>query len=464
MFADLNQMTGLEMADSYRSRALSPVEVIQETFKHIDVFEPKVNAFTHLDREGALTTAKASEQRWLKGEQLGPLDGVPATIKDIIDCKDWVTSFGSNIFNNKEPAKADAPCVARLKEAGACLLGLTTTPEIGWKGVTDSPRSGITRNPWDTSKTTGGSSGGAAAAAALGIGRLHVGTDGGGSIRIPSGFSGTVGHKPSFGRVPAYPPSAFGTVAHVGPITRSVCDAAAMLNILAQPDARDWYALPPQNTDYLAGISDGIKDLKIAYSPTLGYVDVDEEVAASVDEAVKALTALGAHVDVVDPGFKCPQNIYHTLWFSGAVKRTEMLNDEQKEALDPELQAIIAEGLHYTLSDYMEAIHQRSELGSHMRQFHKTYDLLVTPTLPIPAFEAGLECLPHQKRWTDWAAFNYPFNLTQQPACSVPCGLTRNGLPIGLQIVGPMFADKLVLRAAYAFEQTRDWKFPTIMT
>ena len=259
----------------------------------IEQLNPKLNAF-RLVSETALEDAKASEARWTAGQPRGLLDGVPVSIKDIILTKGWPTLRGSKTIDPKGPWNDDAPATARLREHGAVLLGKTTTPEFGWKGVTDSPLTGITRNPWNTAKTPGGSSGGAAAAVAAGMGPLAVGTDGGGSIRIPCSFTGLFGIKPSFGRVPAWPLSPFGTVAHVGPMTRSVADAALMLNVIAQPDARDWHALPYDPRDWRMGLDGGVADLRIAYSPDLGYAKVDPEVAALVKKAVCAYSKISA--------------------------------------------------------------------------------------------------------------------------------------------------------------------------
>ena len=462
MADELTQHDVETLGQLFASKSLSPRELLEHVLDRIERFGESVNAFNLIDAEGARAAAARSEERWHAGRPLGPLDGIPTTIKDIVWSQDWPTTFGSKVLAMKEPAPEDAPCIARLKEAGAVLIGFTTTPEIGWKAITDSPHSGITRNPWDLSRTTGGSSGGAAAAAALGFGSLHLGTDGGGSIRIPSSFTGVVGHKPSFGRVPAYPISAFGTVSHQGPMARSVGDAAAMLTILAGPDPRDWYALPAEEVDYRDGLDEGVAGLRIAYSETLGFLDVDSEVAACVRRAALGFEALGATVEAVDPPFGNPQQIFHRLWFAGAVHRLREVSEEQRRELDPGLAEIAETGASFSLQDYQVAVDERTRLGTIMRQFHEDYDLLVTPSVSIPAFTAGQETPAPTPgdRWTDWAGFSYPFNLTQQPACSVPCGLTDLGLPIGLQIVGPMHADALVLRAARAYEATRDWPLP----
>jgi aspartyl-tRNA(Asn)/glutamyl-tRNA(Gln) amidotransferase subunit A len=369
---------------------------------------------------------------------------------------------GSLATSREQPWDDDAPATARLREQGAVLIGKTTTPEFGWKAVTDSALTGITRNPWDTSKTPGGSSGGAAAACALGVGALHVGTDGGGSIRIPAGFTGIFGLKPSFGRVPAWPLSPFGTVAHLGPMTRSVSDAALMLNVLALPDRRDWFALPYDARDYRIGLDDGVRNLRIAFSATLGFVEVEPEIADLVAKAVPAFEALGARVELVDPGFADPIDVFSMHWQVGAASLLRNFTREQRARMDPGLQEIAAQGEAVPLMDYLSAVQRRAELGARMRRFHDSFDLLLTPTLPLAAFAAGTERPDpgRQPRWINWAPFSNPFNLTQQPAASVPCGLTAQGLPVGLQIVGPMHADQLVLRAARAFETARPWPLP----
>jgi aspartyl-tRNA(Asn)/glutamyl-tRNA(Gln) amidotransferase subunit A len=459
--SEIAYLSVAELTARYRDKSLSPREALAAVLERIDAFNDAVNAFRFVDRVGAMAAAEASEARWHNAAPLGPLDGVPATVKDIVLVKGWTTTYGSGVLAEPAPAKEDAPAVARLREAGAVLLGMTQSPEIGWKGVTDSPVHGITRNPWNLERTPGGSSGGAAAACALGMGALHIGTDGGGSIRIPAAFTGLFGIKASFGRVPAYPASAFGTLAHIGPITRSVEDAAAMLNTLSRPDARDWYALPYDGRSYTEGLEGGVKGLKIAYSPALGYAEVNPEIAALVREAVEELARLGAEVEEVDPGFDCPRDMFHHLWFPGAAFRTRHLTEEQRAQLDPGLQEIIGQVGEWNLDDYMLAVQRRAALGTHMRKFHETHDLLVTPTLPGPAFNAGDEVADTtQTRWTDWAAFTYPFNLTQQPAASIPCGFTSNGLPAGLQIVGRMHDEATVLRAARTYETVNPLAMP----
>jgi aspartyl-tRNA(Asn)/glutamyl-tRNA(Gln) amidotransferase subunit A len=459
--SDLCALTATELVEAFRRKTLSPVEVTTAVLKRIEALNPALNAFNLVAAEEALQQARASEARWMSGQPKGLLDGVPVSIKDIILTKGWPTLRGSKTIDPKGPWNDDAPATARLREHGAVLLGKTTTPEFGWKGVTDSPLTGITRNPWNKAKTPGGSSGGAAAALASGMGPLAVGTDGGGSIRIPCGFTGLFGIKGSFGRVPAWPLSPFGTVAHVGPMTRSVADAALMLNVLALPDARDWHALPYEPRDWRTGLEHGVTDLRIAYSPDLGYAKVDPEVQKLVRDGVSVFTDLGAKVEEKNPGFEDPSALFMTHWFSGAAFLLKGIAKEKHKLIDPGLLEMAGQGEKVSAHDVLDAQLKRGALGTHMNLFHRDYDLLVTPTLSIAAFDAGQEFPENNKRWTDWTPFTFPFNLTQQPAASIPCGLTKGGLPVGLHLVGPRYADALVLRAARAFESARPLKMPS---
>ena len=317
MNTDPALLSAAELRQLYRTRQLSPVETTRAVLERIERLDPQVNAFCLVDEERALAAARAAEARWHRGEPCGVIDGVPATIKDLVLTRDWPTLRGSLAIEPEQPWDEDAPATARLRAQGAVLIGKTTTPEFGWKAVTDCALTGITRNPWDTDKTPGGSSGGAAVAAALGMGVLHVGTDGGGSIRIPAGFTGVFGLKPSFGRVPAYPASPFGTVAHLGPLTRTVGDAAVMLNVLALPDSRDWFALPYDGRDYLIGLEDGVRGLRIAFSPTLGFADVEPEIADLVAGAVGVFVELGASVEQVDVVMDDPLEVFAPHWYVG---------------------------------------------------------------------------------------------------------------------------------------------------
>jgi len=452
---DLADCTATELLAMYRARQASPVEATHAVLARIERVNPKLLAFCHVAGDEAVESARASEARWQRGEPIGALDGVPTSIKDLILTKGWPTLRGSRTVDAGQVWDVDAPATARLREAGAVLLGKTSTPEFGCKGETNSPLTGITRNPWDPAKTPGGSSGGTAAAVAAGMGPLSVGTDGAGSVRIPAAFCGNFGLKPSFGRVPAYPLSPFGTVAHLGPHTMSVRDAALMLNVLARPDARDWTSLPYDARDYTVGLEDGLRGLRIAWSPALGYAkNVHPEVAAACARAVDDLRAAGAVVEAVDPGFDDPLDITCGLWFLGAWTIWNTLTPEQQKLADPDFAAEAELGSKISALEAQRLHLRRGALGTLMRQFMQRHDLLVTPTVAVPAFEArpaGHSPLD-PAAMLGWTPFSYPFNLTQQPACTIPCGLTSAGLPIGLQFVGPMFGDALVLRAARAFE------------
>jgi len=451
-----------ELVDGYRRKTLSPVEVTQASLDAIDAYNPRVNAFVLVDPDGALAAAKGSEARWHSGEPLGPGDGVPTSIKDALWTRGWPTLRGSALIDAAGPWEEDAPCVARLRETGAVILGKTTTPEYSWKGVTDSPRYGVTGNPWDPTKTSGGSSGGSATAVSLGMGPWSVGTDGGGSVRIPAGFTGTVALKPTYGLIPLYPPSPFGTLSHAGPMTRTVRDTAALLDVITGFDARDWSAMPTPTTAFLEGLDDGVAGLRIGFSPDLGFVRNHPEVSVAVRAAVTVLADLGAEVDEVDPGFADPVHAFHVLWFAGEAKVLQAYGDIREawaDRVDAGLRRTAALGATYSASDYLDATAVRMELGQRMGRFHQAYDVLVTPTLPLPAFPTGQDVPDdwHSQDWTSWTPYSHPFNLTQQPALSVPCGFTSAGLPIGLQIVGARHADALVLRVGQAYQSATDW-------
>jgi aspartyl-tRNA(Asn)/glutamyl-tRNA(Gln) amidotransferase subunit A len=450
-------LSARQLAALFARRALSPVEVLNAALTRIEREEPKINAFIFLNGDGARKAAKASEERWGKRAPLSAADGLVTTIKDNILLAGFPIRRGS-MTSSDAPATKDAPASTRLKEAGCVIVGKTTLPEFGWKGLCDSPLTGITRNPWKLDRSTGGSSGGAAAATALGLGQLHLGTDAAGSIRIPAAFSGVFGIKPSFGRVPAYPASPFSALAHVGPLARSVEDAALMLSIIGRPDARDFIAWNTPCPDYTIGLDQGVAGMCIAYAPRLGLdVQVDPEIASACEQAAQTFVELGASVELADPKLPDCRVIIDDLWKAVAAFIRDGLPADARAQCDPGFLGDAETGARVSTGRYIGASAERANVALAMTHLHASFDLLLTPQMPVPAIVAGHDVPPGSAmtHWLDWSPFTYPFNITQQPAASVPCGLTRAGLPIGLQIVGPAHADARVLAAARAFESAR---------
>ena len=443
-------MTAVELVSAFSSGELSPVEVTRDVLDRIAAHDREINSFCLVDEEKALDQARRSEERWRTGYSKGLLDGVPISIKDIFLTDGWPTLRGSQAIDENQDWNVDSPVAARLREDGMVLLGKTTTPEIAWKAVTDSALYGVTTNPADTTKTAGGSSGGSAAAVAAGFGPCSVGTDGGGSIRIPASFCGVVGFKPTHGRIPIFPASPFGPLAHAGPITRTVEDAALLTDILALPDPRDPTALAPPLTTFRGGLNREVVGMDVAYSKTLGYVDVDPEVGEIVDRAVRVLDEAGLRVTAADPGFTDPLEAFENLWAAGAATMLKTFPEGTRDKVDPGLGRVWSHGEQLGAVDYLEARAVAAAVGITMGSFHQKYNVLITPTMPIPAFEAGHDVPPGSSltSWPQWTPFTYPFNLTQQPAISIPVGTTSAGLPVGLQIVGPRHSDDLLLAVA----------------
>ncbi|MFI1459610.1 amidase [Nocardia carnea] len=451
-------MTAVELVSAYAAGTLSPVEATEAVLAAITARDTDINAYCLVDPDRALVQAKDSEARWQSGHVRGLLDGVPISIKDIFLTEDWPTRRGSLSIGPEGPWPVDSPVAARVREDGMVMVGKTTTPEIAWKGVTDSPLTGITRNPVDPSTTAGGSSGGSAAAVAAGMGPVSVGTDGGGSVRIPAAFCGIVGFKPTHGRIPLYPASPFGPLAHAGPLTRTVEDAALLLDILALPDPRDPTALAPTLTTFRGQIQRDVRGVTAAYSPTLGYVRPDPEVEAIVSGAVTALEAAGLRVSAADPGFADPREAFDVMWAAGAAAMLANFPPGARENADPGLRRVWEHGETLSATDYLDARAVAAQVAIAMGTFHTVYDLLITPTVPIPAFAAGHDVPPDSgmSDWPDWTPYTYPFNLTQQPALSIPAGRTSEGLPVGLQIIGPRHSDDLVLAVGRFAEAVLD--------
>ncbi|MER8691106.1 amidase [Mesorhizobium sp. M1136] len=445
-------LTALDCLELYRAGTISPVEVVRDCLERIDAINPELNAFCYIAAEAALIAARQSEARWNKGQPIGVLDGVPATIKDLTLTRGMPTRRGSAATSAAGPWNEDAPLTARMREAGSIILGKTTTPEYGWKGATDSPLTGITRNPWDPTLTPGGSSGGAAVAAALNLGFLHQGSDGGGSIRIPASFTGTFGFKPTFGYVPQWPLSAMGVLSHIGPMTRTVDDAVLMMDVITRPDARDGFGGIAYKAE-LPGGAESLEGLRIAYSRTLGYADVAPDILRVTDEAVEQLRSLGAEVIEIDPGFTNPVEIFATFWFAGAARLITNMSEAQKGLLDPGFLECAIWGEEISLAEFKDAEQARFDLSAKMAAFHESFDFLVTPTVAISPFPVGKDKPDGFSGWVDWTPFTFPFNLTQQPAASLPSGLDDAGLPVGLQLVGPRYHDANVLSAARVIER-----------
>ena len=466
---DLTQFTAIQLLGLYRSGEASPVEATQAVLQRIARLNPLLNAFCLIDEAAAMASARQSEARWQAHRRSGAgvlsLDGVPMSIKDLILTQGWPTLRGSKTVNPDQPWEVDAPVTARLREAGAVLLGKTTTPEFGCKGETNSLLTGISRNPWNPARTPGGSSGGASAAVSAGLGPLAIGTDGAGSVRIPAAFCGNVGFKPSFGRVPAYPLSPFGSVAHLGPHAMTVEEVALLMNAIALPDARDWTSLPFDGVDYLAGLKGGVKGLRVAYSPTLGYAkNVDPEIAAATAQAAKHLQDLGAVVEQVDPLTEDPLDISTGLWFAGAYQVWQTLNPSQQALTDPDFKSQAELGAQLDANAIHALTQRRGVLGSHLRQFMQRFDLILTPSTAVTAFKAlpAGHSVMNSAAMLGWTPFSYPFNLSQQPAISLPCGLTLDGLPMGVQLVGKMFGDAKLLQAAQALQACYPMQRPVL--
>jgi aspartyl-tRNA(Asn)/glutamyl-tRNA(Gln) amidotransferase subunit A len=450
-----------ELAALIRKKKVSPVEVLDAVLDRIERLNPKLNAFVTLTAEQARREAKAAERALAKkGARLGPLHGVPFSVKDLVITKGVRTTFGTPLYRDNVPSE-DAPMVERLKAAGAIMLGKTNTPTFGWIGATHNLLFGPTRNPWNLGRTPGGSSGGASAAAAAGLGPLHVGTDGGGSIRIPASFAGIYGLKASFGRIPAYPPSGAWSLSHIGPMTRTVADAALMLQVAAGPDERDQTSLPAAPVDYVKALAGGVKGLRVAWSADLGFADVvDPEVRDLCAKGALAFREAGCRVEAVDPGWPSPLDCWSQLFGGGIATRMAPYLDRKSE-IDPGLYRIIETTLKNPPTTYVQAWFDRLAWWEHPRRLFEKYDLLLTPTIACPPFAIGLdnptEIAGKPVPPYAWIPFTFPFNMTGQPAASVPCGFTKDGLPVGLQIVGRRFDDATVLRASAAFERVRPW-------
>jgi aspartyl-tRNA(Asn)/glutamyl-tRNA(Gln) amidotransferase subunit A len=460
---DIAYLPATELLRLYRAKTLSPVAVAEAVISRLETYEGALNAFVLYDPESALAAARASEARWQKGAPQGLLDGVPVAIKDTQLTRGWPRLVGSKTIDPNQAWKEDAPSVAGLRRENAVFIGKTTTPEFGWKPTTDSPLCGVTRNPWNAERTPGGSSGGSAAALAAGICPIAIGTDAGGSVRIPAAFSGVFGLKPTFGKVALYPPSAFGDVSHVGPMSRTVADAALMLDAMKGPDSRDWYSLPDDGISYHQQVAKGsLKGKRVALSPTLGYHEPTPAVREAVERAARVFADLGAVVEEADPFTESPMPVFQTLALAGFWALIRSMTPEQVAVMDPGLAATCRAGEAVTQEQLVGALGKRAVLGAQVRRFFDRYDILLSPTMPIVAAyaEPRGDDQPDPANYREWLTYTWAFNLTRNPSASIPCGFA-DGLPIGLMVTGPLYDDLGVLQACHAYEAVSGAGWPS---
>ncbi|RZO91152.1 MAG: amidase [alpha proteobacterium HIMB114] len=443
----------LDLSTLIKSKELSPVELLNHSISRIDALEKKLNTFASLDIDSAKQMAKASEERALKGSLLSELDGIPTSIKDLIAQKGHPQRFGSKT-TPKTNLEIDAPSVERLRNAGAVLLGKSTTSEFGCKAVGDSPLTGITRNPWDLEKTPGGSSCGAAAQVASGMLPFAIGTDGGGSVRIPASLTGLFGIKAQFGRVPVYPVSATPTLAHVGPLCRNVTDAAMVLKVISGHDRKDPFSVSQNVPDYIGATKEDSK-LKILVSSTLGYANPDQEVLRVFNTTVKYIEKLGHEVEnnekIMDED---PVELWNAEFYAGVGTKLKAVIESKPELIDPPILEVLKIAISQKMENYYNSVFNRYILREKMRLLFEKYDLLVTPTLPCTAFEAG-QGVPKQfpdRNIVSWVYYTYPFNLTGQPAASMNVGFDKNNLPVGMQIISKINCENKIFSFAKQLE------------
>jgi aspartyl-tRNA(Asn)/glutamyl-tRNA(Gln) amidotransferase subunit A len=458
-------MSALELTEAYAKGKLSPVDALEAVLERVKRYNSELNAIVTLTETSARAAARKAERDIRAGKTLGPLSGIPITIMDLVWTKGVRTTFGSKLYENFVPDE-DAVLVERLKNAGAVIVGKTNVPEFGLIAYTDNLIFGSTHNPWDKAKTAGGSSGGAATAVAAGIGPIAHGNDGGGSIRIPANYCGVYGIKPSFGRVPNYPGlPCWETMNADGPITRTVSDAALMLDVIAGPDDRDRYSLPATGEHFLANVNQGISGSKMAYTPNLGYAAVDVEVENITRKAAFAFEMLECEVTEIKPDLINMENDLITLIVAKTVAANAKRYEEWKRIVYPFYSSFFALEPSLKSRDVVQIEYKREELWKRMRKIFEQYDFLLTPVTAVAAFDivkdvpvfpakiAGREVGP-----IGWMPFTYPFNFTGQPAASIPCGFTARGLPVGLQVVGQRYDDLGVLKASRAYEKRFPWQ------
>lgn len=451
--------SAIELGKAIAKKEVSPVEVMEQCLQRMEALEPKLNCFVTPMPQQAMAAARQAEKVVLAGEALGALHGIPISVKDLIAVGGVKLTFGSRAMA-ENVAGADAPSVERIKAAGACLIGKTTTTEFGCKGGGDSPLTGTTRNPWDLEKTPGGSSLGGASSVAAGITPFALGTDGGGSIRVPSSFSGVFGIKAQFGRVPVFPASATPTLAHVGPLARTVRDAAVLLKVISGHDRRDPFSVAGPVPDYLGACELPVKGMRIVWSPTLGYAKPTPEVVAITEAAVKTFEELGCEVELIDDFIgDNPFDMWVAEFYAGVGTRLRSVLRDTPQLLDPAVVGVLGPALDQTLEAYYAKVFRRYDYREKIRSRFESIDLLLCPTAPVPAFDVGVDIPPQlaESNIVSWQYYTYPFNLTGQPAASIPVGFTAAGLPVGLQMVARINHETDIFRAAAALESARPW-------
>lgn len=467
MVTDFSYMSAKEMAHLVSSKQVSAVEITNAALHRLESLETTLNAFVTPTPELALEAAASVDAAVAQNALLPPLAGVPISVKDLIDVAGIHTTFGSQVMRDNV-ASVDAPSVERIKRAGACIVGKTTTTEFGCKaGGGDSPLTGITRNPWDTTKSPGGSSAGAASSVAAGVTPVALGTDGGGSCRIPAALCGLVGVKAQYGRVPVFPASATPSLGHVGAIARTVVDAAQLLQVLSGFDPRDPASVAQEVPDFVGACSREVANLRVAWSPTLGYASVSDEVRLLTSAAVDRLEGLGCIVETVEHVFReDPIDLWSAEFYGGVGLRLKSALDRASDLLDPAVVEILADALYgQSVEKYFLKYFKRFEVREEFRRWLEPYDVLITPTLPVTELLAGVNVPPElpDRNIVSWVYYTYPFNLTGNPAASVPCGFSQEGMPVGLQIVAKTLREVDLFRVAGALEAAAPWShlFPT---
>ncbi|MGH7264174.1 MAG: amidase [Candidatus Rokuibacteriota bacterium] len=462
---DLCYTPATELGRLYRAKQLSPVEVTDTVLARIERLNPTLNAFLTVTADHARELARAAEGRATRGGLLGPLDGIPYSIKDLEPTAGIRTTYGSRFFEQNVPAE-DGALAARLRATGGVLLGKTNTPHFGYKDMCDNLIGPPCRNPWNTERTSGASSGGAGAAVAAGLGPLAHGSDGSGSIRIPSALCGIFGLKPSFGRIPYWPSAdLYATRSHQGPMTRTVRDAAVLLQAMAGPDARDPLSIDATPADYLAACDGDLRGMRVGWSRDLGFAAVDPEVAQIAERAARRFADLGCEVDEAKIDWGNPYEFHKIIYSVHVAARNHDRALARPDWIEPTLMRLLLDAARLSAIEYAQALLARTAFVERVRPTFERYDLLLTPQMPVAAWSAdpgpfeGLADLGGKPAHSifDRVPFMYPFNLTGQPAASLPCGFTRERLPVGLQVVGRWHEETDVFRAAAAFEALQPW-------